>query len=107
MTKRDDIIKALKCCGNKGRSDCANCPMEEKRGCAIELYAKALEVIEEGTVWISAKQTPENHRRYLVMCKGIKLPVIRYYGNGWNSMQEVTHWMPLPERPKESEGDEK
>lgn len=46
---RDNIIKALECCGRKSSPDCNNCPMGEKRGCAIELYRKALEFIKENT----------------------------------------------------------
>ena len=56
------------------------------------------------TTWIPAdKKSPQRSGRYLVICKGVKTPVIRRYGDSWNSLQEVTHWMPLPELPKESE----
>lgn len=44
---REQVEKALECCGNRVKADCANCPMDEKRGCAIELYSKALAVIRE------------------------------------------------------------
>ena len=43
---RDNIIKALECC-SKPKADCANCPMGEKRGCAVELLSKALRLIKE------------------------------------------------------------
>lgn len=48
MMTRDDVIKALECC-SKPKADCDNCPMVEKRGCAIELYRNALEYIKENT----------------------------------------------------------
>ena len=41
--------KALECCGNKGSPKCDACPMEEKRGCAIELYRIAHACIKELT----------------------------------------------------------
>ena len=41
------IIKALECCGSKGSPKCADCPMEEKRGCAIELYRVACTCLKE------------------------------------------------------------
>jgi hypothetical protein len=43
------IIKALECCGDRVKAKCGECPMGEKRGCAIELYRKALEFIKENT----------------------------------------------------------
>ena len=32
--------------------------------------------------------------------KGIDIPQIRLYEGTWDSLAEVTHWMPLPELPK-------
>lgn len=52
--------------------------------------------------WIRTDMgVPTKRGRYLVVCKGIRKPVIRFYDNGWCSLQEVTHWMPLPKPPKE------
>lgn len=52
--------------------------------------------------WISAAvKQPRKRGRYLVMCEGIRSVVIRKYNKGWWSMQPVTHWHPLPEKPKE------
>ena len=46
----EQIIKALECCGSKGSPKCADCPMEEKRGCAIELYRVACTCLKELSV---------------------------------------------------------
>lgn len=43
----EQIIKSLECCGSKGSPKCADCPMGEKRGCAIELYRIACAGIKQ------------------------------------------------------------
>ena len=54
------------------------------------------------TKWIPvSERNPEKTGRYLVACEGIRGTVIRVYKDGWSSLQEVTHWMPLPKPPKE------
>lgn len=60
--------------------------------------------------WISVKdRLPENDERVLVclnnvasaMCNG-KIDTDRFLKNGWVRWNKyVTHWMPLPEPPKE------
>lgn len=64
--------------------------------------------------WISVKdRLPENIRSVLVIAKELKMPTIAWYGNVkniWHLTERdfckntnfvVTHWMPLPEPPKE------
>ena len=41
----DEVIQALTCCSVSTRPSCQECPVGEKRGCAIQLQALALEVI--------------------------------------------------------------
>ena len=59
--------------------------------------------------WISVKdRLPEKDGRYLAITKHYKQPVIAQYTKNekypWNwLMNNVTHWMPLPEPPKEAE----
>ena len=54
--------------------------------------------------WISVKERlPEKGEQVFVVysgkyCKDVHLS---YYENGWSSLVDVTHWMPLPEAPKE------
>ena len=51
--------------------------------------------------WISVKdRLPEQFGKYLVVCKGIDIAQIRLWEGTWDSFVEVTHWMPLPELPK-------
>ena len=44
---REQITKALECCGTKGSPNCKECPMEEGRGCAVRLYHEALAYINK------------------------------------------------------------
>lgn len=54
--------------------------------------------------WISVKdRLPEQFGKYLVGCKGIDIAQIRLYEGTWDSLAEVTHWMPLPTPPAEKE----
>ena len=51
----------------------------------------------EKSKWIPCDLAqPVWNGRYLVTCKGIRSAVIRVYRNGWESIQPVTHWQPLP-----------
>lgn len=51
--------------------------------------------------WISVKdRLPEIYGKYLVVCRGNNIPQIRLYEGDWDSLMEVTHWMPLPKLPK-------
>ena len=57
---------------------------------------------EKDTKWIPTKEkNPPMNGRYIAVCNGIRSPVIRVYKNGWSSLQEVTHWQPLPKMPNE------
>jgi hypothetical protein len=57
--------------------------------------------------WISSKkEVPKKRGKYLAACKGFRGPVIRYYNEGWGSLQPVTHWAYLPPMPYEMEDDD-
>lgn len=45
--EREQIKKALECCGAKGSPNCKECPMEEGKGCAVRLYREALAYINK------------------------------------------------------------
>ena len=54
--------------------------------------------------WISVKdELPNQFGKYLVVCKGIDIAQIRLWEGMWDSLAEVTHWMPLPAPPTEKE----
>lgn len=45
--EREQITKALECCGAICEPKCKECPMEEGRGCAVRLYREALAYINK------------------------------------------------------------
>ena len=59
--------------------------------------------------WIPASDPPEDHNEYLVMIKGANRPTALWYSPNSGTWHEcgalisypVTHWMPLPQPPKE------
>ena len=61
--------------------------------------------------WISVNdRLPKEGEFVLCACRANIYEVLRFYGNGWghDPMHDymlgfVTHWMPLPEPPKEDE----
>ena len=84
-----------------------------------ELYADAEEVANEicnvvsiideqpqADKWIPVEERlPSENGKYLTTCEGIKIPQIRLYKNGWDSIAEVIAWQPLPQ-PYKKEGAE-
>lgn len=48
--------------------------------------------------WIDVKdELPGKHGQYLVTCKNIDIAQIRLWEGTWDSLEEITHWMPLPQ----------
>lgn len=96
---------------------CDQCPFcREGSFCKGALCHDALALIEhlEANVprWISVEeQLPDNDAKYLVYMPDYGLhEVAEYYGDGeWldvdftNLTRNVSHWMPLPEPPKEEQ----
>ena len=53
--------------------------------------------------WISVDDMlPNKYGKYFVVCKDVDTAQIRLYEGAWDTIEEVTHWMPLPELPKEN-----
>lgn len=59
--------------------------------------------------WIPVSEPPKDHKEYIVMIKGAKCPTTLWYRPSQKNWYEaggdkphiVTHWMPLPQAPKE------
>lgn len=121
MKTPDEIKKALKC--YKDGSACYDCPYEQGRtfeangvifGCSQDIVADALayiEQLEEKQQWISIKdRLPETPDTYFCCVNSLAflgnqyVKTLKFCGNGkWWKDEDVTHWMPLPELPKEEE----
>ena len=75
-------------------------------------YEKGYADAKAESGWISVKdRLPEKHDRYLCNVKAFSFPDLRYFAilkyddggfiEGKIYTDDVTHWMPLPEPPKE------
>ena len=117
MTTLEKVIKGLECCGDK--MDCNECPFSDFSGlgCFEHLREAALELLK-AQKWISVKdRLPESS--YMVVCVDINHDVYvtqyscRYKkfnaydtdGGDMFALETVTHWMPLPEPPKEGDSE--
>ena len=122
MTDRERVIKALEYCA-PGNKPCDGCPMKDNcKGTANGAMAAAIKLLKEQeqekltdfdkapTVgeWISAKdRLPEEDSSVLVWEKQGFAFVDWYKFGVWQLGAEnraiITHWMPLPDPPKEAE----
>ena len=129
MKTPDQIKKGLEACGSdECHGHHTACPYEDDFFCTMHICGDARAYIQqlenhiggltekvaqfeaEQPKWISVKEKlPENDDNYLVFTSDRNDAVIAtYYGDGeWleydstNLIPLVTHWMPLPEPPKE------
>ena len=124
VKKPEELKKGLHCCLNN--SPCEECPYNGDKRCLrnaitdchayiltleadkAKLQAQNAELVKQHE-WISVEdRLPEKPGKYLVYAKhwidGIK-PIIRcdLWAHGWDKTDafKATHWMPLPEPPKE------
>lgn len=119
MKTPEEIKKGLECCA-KGWEVCAdNCAYEESHGsaprCMFALTEDALALIQqlEAQVpkWISVEEQAEPGEDGEYVCcgywfgSGRKQVETAVYSGEWDIVNNfvLTHWMPLPEPPKEEE----
>ena len=123
MTEKE-IVQALRCC--KFGVSCENCPAVGNEDCFDEVNTAAADLIERLTAenaalrekvpqWISVEDRLPIDRlsKYLVAFRdagGSIVDMARYFpSDGWTCdnwevpQNLITHWMPLPEPPKEVE----
>ena len=120
MTEYDALVKVLRVCGDSNKS-CRDCHVENCPGygewefAAEALMINAADAIEELSKprWISVKERLPGDEFHYVLCCGAKGGmfvgwVSKYMTNGkatgfvhGGSGRNITHWMPLPQPPKE------
>lgn len=116
MTEKE-IVQALRCCTDHSCS--AKCPAYQAGlDCREEMHKAVLNLVENLTAenaslrehnrWIPVtEKTPEYDMPQLVLNADGDALIANYaYGewfDTWGQDVEVTHWMPLPEAPKEGE----
>ena len=128
--KREEIIKALRCCNSETR--CSGCPFEGQEpllvgACAEKILKAAADMLEQDAPgWISVKdRLPEPGEQVLLIAygwsdttvyigclkhmepvtswlTGITSAESEWHIQGWSYLKEpvVTHWMPLPCPPE-------
>lgn len=115
MKTPDEIKRGLECCSMyPNRVECMrSCPYEsEELHCIPMLVADARAYIQQLEAkipqWISAKERlPEKEGKCIVCTAKGSIYCTRFkaYGGGGNFQTDtnthITHWMPLPEPPKE------
>lgn len=123
MTEKE-IVQALRLCG-KIDSDCRACNLwcddhcvEHSSGAAADLIERLIAenaaLREKVPQWISVEdRLPEPGERVLVTDGAFVGEAYRTIGGAWRRYDgvlfqvclgsDVTHWMPLPEGPKEEE----
>lgn len=122
--KPEELVKALRCCAE---GECSGCPMyEDKQRCQEQTLASSADQIEHDQKeiaelreklpkWISVKERLpiDRLKKYLVAFRDVGGSIVdmaRYFpSDGWTCdnwevpQNLITHWMPLPEPPKEVE----
>lgn len=110
-----ELAKTLRLCDSVSCTGCAlfefvNCGSDAKQQAADMLEKLAAEKDEKKPKWISVKdRLPERKDDVYFCCiNSLAFPgsqyvkPLKFCGNGkWWKDADVTHWMPLPELPKE------
>ncbi len=117
MPDLEKVLKGLECAiGIRGRKDCDNCPYDYDfncLGCDIVMRDALALLKEQEPGWISAKdRPPEDGEDVLAYCtdgEESRIVPVNYANGVWYDcvfntvmiFKTITHWMPLPEPPKE------
>lgn len=122
MTELEKVIKGLKICAG-GTNSCTPCPFKDNcKGTSNAAMAAAIKLLkaQEAQGWISVKDrlpevrhavlgyTPFYKNIWAVTmhedgCWYFWYPGTSEYDQDWYG--PITHWMPLPEPPKEGESE--
>ena len=116
----DKLIKNLRICA--AEANCKNCGLNDDGDCQEKLMKQAADAIEDLITALTAsneviaknkpkwipvtERLPEKYVRVLVYSKATRMGRGIDFTNAdgnWFSTQKVTHWMPLPESPKDGE----
>jgi hypothetical protein len=73
----------------------------------MQFYAGRTDELREATRWRPVSETPVLERRQYLVWTGYELQIGYFFPEGWadqyNEPLLITHWMPLPQPPKEEE----
>lgn len=104
---QEEIKKGLECCPVK--VPCSwQCQYYRIEGCGVSLLTDAHAYIQQleaaAPKWISVKEKhPDAGEWVLTYCGGYAnwFDLNKWCGDCWLKTMPITHWMPLPEPPKE------
>lgn len=107
-----DLLEGLHCCSmNVNTRDCEFCPYVNKYCCMDSLLEHAEDALVQLSEpkWISVKENPPGLGFVLIyVAPYAAVDIAKYKGGLWRTKDRkvlmpewVTHWMPLPETPKE------
>lgn len=110
--KYDELIKDLRICASTFTHPCEECSHNEAGDCYKKLKRNAADAIEELQSqlpkWIPVtERLPEEEKVVLCHCRANIIETLAYYDGLWQGYNGsymksfATHWMPLPEPPKE------
>ena len=113
---RKEIVKALRECSS-GNMNCSKCPMWDSKldlRCMDAAMMCAADMLEQDAPgWISVKDRLPETSGYYQVCTLTAfyhtrcISKVYFSGSIWGSIRKrytnVTHWMSLPEPPKEDE----
>lgn len=123
MTKLEKVIKGLECCNMPNNHD--DCPYDGAAHyniCTHQLLTDSIALLKERQ-WVSVKdRLPEESGWVMVCNKGYGYVSVVHYSSKWCEFNnfdcllpqseerrakwsDITHWMPLPEPPKEGDGE--
>lgn len=108
----EELVKRLRRCA---QFKCRECEYEQIMGCRAKLDAEAADAIEvlskteKTTRWISVTERLPERGYYVLVYEDGDILMASYADGNWvlRDMYEIiddlkpTHWMPLPEPPKE------
>lgn len=112
---RKEIVKALRECSS-GNMNCSKCPMWDSKldlRCMDFVMKCAADMLEQDAPgWISVKDRPPEMSGYYLVCTHNTfydtycISKVYFSGGVWGSLRKrytnITHWMFLPELPKEA-----
>lgn len=124
--KPEELVKALRCC--RSGAPCTRCPVVSNKNCVDVMHKRAADLIERDQKeidelreklpkWISVEERLpiDRLKKYLVAFRDVGGSIVdmaRYFpSDGWTCdnwdvpQNLITHWMPLPEPPKENNHD--
>lgn len=107
----DDLIERLRNCATQA-APCKTCDMVEDGSCSDTLMKEAADAIEKlqkskqesKQVWIPVAERLPREDGFTLIFTAHGHAGVCYFTNGWwggYDRDGITHWMPLPEPPKE------